>query len=344
MTAAEKSLKNYQTKRQVQAIALVTLVVQNSALALLMRYSRRVPVKEGSLYAASTAVVCAEVVKVAASLLLQLKDDRDLRGLWQTVKRDIFCQPWDTQKMAVPAALYCMQNNLAYIAISNLDSPTYQLLYQMKILTTATFSVTLLGHALNAQQWASLCMLVAGVGLVQLTQNSTARSSYSSSGGSSSEFAQNSMMGLAAVAAACVTSGFAGVYFEKVLKASNVSIWIRNMQLAGYGAAIGLAGVYAGPDARAVVEHGFLYGYNWKVWGAVLLNSLGGLVVAVVVKYADNVVKGFATSISILMTSIFSLVFFNFNFNIRFMAGAAMVIYSTYLYGQLRRRSLAPQW
>lgn len=39
---------------------------------------------------------------------------------------------------------------------------------------------------------------------------------------------------------------------------------------------------------------------------AVLLNSLGGLVVAMVVKYADNVIKGFATSVSIVVTAVVS--------------------------------------
>lgn len=43
------------------------------------------------------------------------------------------------------------------------------------------------------------------------------------------------------------------------------------------------------------------------MWMAVLLNSLGGLVVAMVVKYADNVTKGFATSVSIVLTALVSI-------------------------------------
>lgn len=39
---------------------------------------------------------------------------------------------------------------------------------------------------------------------------------------------------------------------------------------------------------------------------AVLLNSMGGLVVAMVVKYVDNVIKGFATSISVVLTALVS--------------------------------------
>lgn len=39
------------------------------------------------------------------------------------------------------------------------------------------------------------------------------------------------LIGLVAVLSGCVTSGFSGVYFEKILKGSSTSIWIRNIQL-----------------------------------------------------------------------------------------------------------------
>lgn len=38
-------------------------------------------------------------------------------------------------------------------------------------------------------------------------------------------------VGLVAVLVACCSSGFAGVYFEKILKESKQSVWIRNIQL-----------------------------------------------------------------------------------------------------------------
>lgn len=41
----------------------------------------------------------------------------------------------------------------------------------------------------------------------------------------------DSLMGLLAVLAACFSSGFAGVFFEKILKGSEVSLWMRNLQL-----------------------------------------------------------------------------------------------------------------
>jgi drug/metabolite transporter (DMT)-like permease len=43
-----------------------------------------------------------------------------------------------------------------------------QVTYQMKILTTAVFSVLMLGKALSPMKWLSLVILVLGVALVQI--------------------------------------------------------------------------------------------------------------------------------------------------------------------------------
>lgn len=43
--------------------------------------------------------------------------------------------------------------------------------------------------------------------------------------------AGSQFVGLVAVLMACVSSGFAGVYFEKILKETKQSVWVRNIQL-----------------------------------------------------------------------------------------------------------------
>jgi UDP-sugar transporter A1/2/3 len=64
-----------------------------------------------------------------------------------------------------------LQNNLLFIALSNLDAATYQVTYQLKILTTALFSVLMLGKKLDSIKWVSLIILMAGVSFVQVNQN-----------------------------------------------------------------------------------------------------------------------------------------------------------------------------
>ena len=48
------------------------------------------------------------------------------------------------------------------------------------------------------------------------------------------------------------------------------------------------------------------FGYDLFVWYLVALNAIGGLIVAVVVKYADNILKGFACSMAIIITCMVS--------------------------------------
>lgn len=43
--------------------------------------------------------------------------------------------------------------------------------------------------------------------------------------------AGSQLIGVLAVLTACFSSGFAGVYFEKILKETKQSVWIRNIQL-----------------------------------------------------------------------------------------------------------------
>lgn len=218
--------------------------------------------------------------------------------------------------------------------------------YQLKILTTALFSVLLLGTSLSRLQWLSLALLFAGVALVQAEQ---ARAPPEPPPPAASPAAppaaaappQSYAVGLAAVAASCLSSGFAGVYFERLLKTTGGSIWLRNVQLGAVGTAVGLAAMLAA-EGSAVAALGFFYGYSPAVWAVVLNQAAGGLLVAVVVRYADNILKGFATALSILASTLASAHLFGFRPRAPFLAGTAMVLAAVYLYGRPRARAQPP--
>lgn len=145
----------------------MVLIVQTTALVLSMRYTRTVATDE--MYRPSTAVVAAEMIKIVVCIgVLYSQLNYSFTQTLIKIKMSLIDNWRDCCQVAVPAGLYAVQNNLLYLALSNLDPATYQVLYQLKVMTTALFSVLLLGKRLRNTQWLSLVMLMAGVCLVQL--------------------------------------------------------------------------------------------------------------------------------------------------------------------------------
>lgn len=287
-----------------------------------MHYSRIMPLVDGHRYFTSTAVFLNEVLKLAIALVVALQDTSATMGVsmtspkaWSTLCSQVFSG--DSWKLAIPAALYTFQNSLQYIAVSNLDAATFQVTYQLKILTTALFSVTMLHRTLSTKKWVSLVLLMAGVAVVQIPTDSVAHNGKVARDSADGHAQMNKAVGLVAVAIACAISGLAGVYFEKVLKDSKqVTLWVRNVQLSFYSLfpAFFLGVVFK--DGSAISKEGFFVGYNWVVWMAITFQAVGGLLVALVVNYADNIAKNFATSISIIISFFFSVWLFDFTITI----------------------------
>uniref|UniRef100_A0ABM5G8X0 UDP-N-acetylglucosamine transporter isoform X3 n=1 Tax=Pogona vitticeps TaxID=103695 RepID=A0ABM5G8X0_9SAUR len=221
-------LESQTMSTNLKYLSLGILVFQTTSLVLTMRYSRTLK-EEGPRYLSSTAVVIAELLKIIACVLLVYKDSKcNLRALNRVLHDEILNKPMETLKLAIPSGIYTLQNNLLYVALSNLDAATYQVTYQLKILTTALFSVSMLSKKLGIYQWLSLVILMTGVAFVQWPTDSQAAATKELSAGSQ-------FVGLMAVLIACFSSGFAGVYFEKILKETKQSVWIRNIQLGTWG-------------------------------------------------------------------------------------------------------------
>lgn len=200
---------------------------------------------------------------------------------------------------------------------------------------TALFSVFMLHKKLYKIQWIALTILMLGVILVQWPQNEVdivREDSSSEESGERVQVAGNKALGLVSVLICCVSSGFSGVYFEKLIKYTNSSLWIRNIQLAIFGFILGIVAAFA-QDLEQISIGGFLQGYTPITWMVILLQAFGGLVVAMVVKYADNILKGFATSISIVLSTILSYyILGDFQPTFIFGLGAATVMLATILY------------
>ena len=313
----------------IKYAALFLLVAQMVGLVLLMRYSRTSAHQEDQpLYLASTAVFIMEVMKLVICCGVIAYQSHG--ALFSELNAHVINAPMEMLKLSVPSFLYTIQNNLLYFALTNLDAATYQVCYQLKILTTAVFSMVMLGRKFSIQKWAALILLTVGVSIVQISGSSDSNASQAEK--------NNRFIGLVAVLCAACTSGFSGVYFEKILKGSTTSLWLRNVQMGLPSVIIAFLTVWA-KDSRAIATQGFFGGYSPIVWTVVSVQAIGGLIVAVVVKYADNVLKVFATSFSIVISCVLSALFFDFHASMAFVVGASLVVIATGMYSQPEKRT-----
>lgn len=358
------------------------------------------PLVNGHRYFASTAIFMNEVIKLTISLTMALyniitdpktPETSTATGLFTELARAVFAG--DSWKLAIPAMLFTLQNSLHYVAISNLDATTFQVTEQLKILTTAIFSVLLLRKPLSLKKWMSLVLLMVGVAIVQMPTGSSqptvltvkdlngraafheARSIWdlkelgngaarrlskrsATYEGIEEDYEaavspENSTIGLLAVVLACTISGLASVYFEKIIKEPksdrSASLWVRNVQLSFYSLwpALFIGVVFW--DGEHIAKIGFFAGYNWIVWLNIALQAAGGILVAFVLSYANNITKNFATSISIIISLLLSVIFFDFEITsfvsrgpllklvsnadiLQYVLGTAVVLCAIYLY------------
>ncbi|KAK0564821.1 hypothetical protein OC844_001532 [Tilletia horrida] len=419
-----------------RALCLVSLSVQNAALAIVMHHSR-VSVPPEQRFHTATAVLLVELLKGAISLAVAFFSlpPSAARSRWATLFSQIGSQ--DCLKLGVPAALYVLQQRLQYTAAANLDPTTFTVSYQMKILSTALFSLLLLRTRIHFVQWVALVGLALGVASVQTqslearqainTLEQTMQHAKTSAGGEggagaaesfflaeyqsrllsglATPFKQrdqppsaadrpyhavmNPFVGFLAVGAACMTSGFAGVYFEMLLKGRSLgkrsralrasalplstpskkersdalhaaggqqrpSLWIRNVQLSLLSLPPALFPVVYNMLKPNSPTHTptFAHITTPAALLTIAMQVLGGLLTALVIKHADNILKGFAVACSVLLSFAWSLLVLGsppgadgtggVRFNGWFVLGSALTIGSTFLYNRYTDAPRAP--
>ena len=102
----------FMNKKNLKHVSLVTLVAQNSALILMMRYTRA-SVPADQLYLASTAVLMSEVIKtlvcVGVVYTLLPVQNQSIPKLMTFLYRELIINWRETIKLALPAILYLIQ-------------------------------------------------------------------------------------------------------------------------------------------------------------------------------------------------------------------------------------------
>lgn len=200
-----------------------------------------------------------------------------------------------SRKMAVLALIYGVMNILSFVALRNISAGMFTIFAQCKILTTATFSSIILKRQYSMAKWRALISLMLGVLLFSEPIWGDPERRKLADGA-------NPIIGTVAVLIEVTLSGFASIYFEKVIKTDplQLNIWERNFQLA-----LGSFPVYllfmAGEGGG---EAGFFGGWSYTALLLSLLGAAGGLLVALSIKYGDSILKTLAVSGAIILSSL----------------------------------------
>ena len=105
-------------------IWLALLAIQNAALTLTSSYATN---RKGPAFLKGSVVVMSEVVKLVMSLIMIFyAEGFSVRAFLGSIKENIIDQPMDCLKVAIPSAVYFLQNILLLYAVSNLPATVYQ--------------------------------------------------------------------------------------------------------------------------------------------------------------------------------------------------------------------------
>lgn len=202
--------------------------------------------------------------------------------------------------MALLASIYGAMNILSYVALRNIGAGIFTIFAQCKILTTATFSSIILRRQYSWARWRALVSLMLGVLLFTAPVWNVDDSEHLQEGG-------NALIGVAAVLIEVTLSGFASIYFEKVIKSDpeQLGIWERNFQLALGSFPIYVMFIISNGGDQA----GYFGGWSPLSWVLALLGAAGGLLVALSIKYGDSILKTLATTGAIILSSLLDHLF-----------------------------------
>lgn len=245
-------------------------------------------------YSIPASTMFSEVLKLLISAVMLLKqsatvlkiapDDDEKRApglLGDRPVREFFTY-------MIPGLIYFVNNNLLFFILQVIDPTTFQVLSQMKTIFTGVLFRLVLGRYLTPIQWLALVTLACGTAVSQIPSNDKHRHVL--------------MSGIMLSMGSSLLSALGGIYSEKLLKGrKSASLHWQNIQLYTWGVGFNAVGMLI-KDGAQLRAQGVFGGFALSACAVVLCNSLNGLVISAVLKYADNIARVYAHAIAMLVT------------------------------------------
>ncbi|KAK6947890.1 Nucleotide-sugar transporter [Dillenia turbinata] len=296
--------------------ALLTVLTSSQGILTTLSQSNG-----GYQYDYATVPFLAEVFKLIVSSILLWRECRKSPNVRMTTD-------WKSVRLfPIPSIIYLIHNNVQFATLTYLDTSTYQIMGNLKIVTTAILFRLFLRKKLSTLQWMAIVLLAVGTTTSQVKGCGAA-----SCDSPFSAPMQGYMLG---VLSACF-SALAGVYTEFLMKKNNDSLYWQNVQLYMFGAIFNMLRLllddFSGGFEKGAWWQRLLNGYTISTWMVVLNLGTTGLLVSWLMKYADNIVKVYSTSMAMLLTMVLSVYLFNFKPTLQLFLGIIICMMSLHMY------------
>ncbi|XP_043702256.1 CMP-sialic acid transporter 1-like [Telopea speciosissima] len=296
--------------------ALLTILTSSQGILTTLSQSDR-----GYKYDYATVPFLAEVFKLLVSSFLLLRECKSSPLPRMTTE-------WKSVRLyPIPSIIYLIHNNVQFLTLTYVDTSTYQIMGNLKIVTTGILFRLFLKRKMSNLQWMAIVLLAVGTTTSQVKgcDQASCDSLFSAP-------IQGYMLG---ILSACL-SALAGVCTEFLMKKNNDSLYWQNVQLYMFGAIFNMAWFIL-DDFKHELEQGpwwqrLFNGYSFTTWMVVLNLGSTGLLVSWLMKYADNIVKVYSTSMAMLLTMALSVYLFDFKPTLQLFLGITICMMSLHMY------------
>lgn len=288
----------------------------------------------------SSIVIAAEIGKILIAAFTFFAESSEERE--KVYKRWTFIE--SLKVAALPATLYAIQNLFVQYGYALLDSMTFNLLNQTKTISAAFWLWILMGNRQSGVQMFALVLLLVAAIILNLPENTSIGSIGSTSSvgigidssiGEDKGFSSDYSLGLFFVASASMLSGLCAALTSMALVGFRKQhSFFFSAELAVFGIVFLLGNLLVNTDI-APGDNNHLFS-NWTLVTIlpVVTSTCGGLLVGLVMKYADGVVKGFALIAGILITGLAQFLIEGKPLGSKSLYGVLLVSASIYLHSK----------
>ncbi|KAM0324835.1 hypothetical protein ACHAQA_007801 [Verticillium albo-atrum] len=215
------------------------------------------------------------------------------------------------------ALFYVLINNLIFVSYKMADPGTIQLTKSGVTFITALVMIATLNTKVSRIQWIAIVLQICGLMVTQYSPETGTTYSFST---------------YAILLFQVFLSASSGVYNQALLKTDESSLHADNMILYAAGAVINLLCHVVIRSFKAD-EPGFFEGYNsFGAFMVIVSNVFIGLAITAVYKYADAVIKCFATAFATGVLLYISPVLFATELSFLVLPGTIVVFAASWLY------------